>query len=61
MQQGRGGMGSHKHAVSGHRSPSPAYKQQRSREANRLAEEEQAKKPKAKTYASFEELRKDRR
>jgi len=53
-------MGSHKHGTSGHAPRSPAYKQQRTREANRLAEEEKAKKPKAKTYASVKDAMKDR-
>jgi hypothetical protein len=50
MQKGRGGMGSHKHGVSGRAPRSPAYKQQRTREANALADEEAAKKVSAKTY-----------
>lgn len=59
-QQGRGGMGAYKHGTSGRAAPSPAYKQQRTREANHLAEEQKAMKPKAKTYASIKALMKDR-
>lgn len=52
MQQSRGGMGSHKHGTSGHATRSPGYKQMRTREANALADEDRAKKPKPKTYVS---------
>ncbi len=44
MQQGRGGMGSHKHGVSGHATRSPRYRFMQQLEANR----NQLKKPKAK-------------
>lgn len=35
MQQGRGGMGSHKHGISGRGGPSPGTKQWNTRRANR--------------------------
>jgi hypothetical protein len=53
--KGRGGMGSHKHGVSGYAPRSPGYKQQRTREANALADAERAKKQPGKTYASVAE------
>ncbi len=40
MQQGRGGMGSHKHGISGHSGPSPRFKFMRTFEANREREAE---------------------
>lgn len=51
-QQGRGGMGSHKHGVSGNAPRSPAYKQAQTREANRLADEARDKKAKPKVFRS---------
>lgn len=55
MITGRGGMGNHKHGVSGHATRTPGYKMQRTREANRLAEETAAKKPKPKMFSSLSE------
>lgn len=55
MQEGRGGMGSHKHGTSGRAPRSPGYKMMRTREANALAAEERDKKPKSKTYISIAE------
>lgn len=49
-QQGRGGMGSHKHGISGHAPRSPGYKMQRTREANAQASADKAKRPIAVTY-----------
>lgn len=51
-QQGRRGIGNHKHGISGHAPPTPGYKMQRAREANRLAEEEAANRPKPKMFSS---------
>lgn len=36
MQQGRGGMGSHKHGTSGHATRSPRYKFMQQLEANKV-------------------------
>jgi hypothetical protein len=54
-------MGSHKHGVSGRAPRSPGYKQQRTREANALAEETQAKKILARTYSSVADAMKGER
>jgi hypothetical protein len=57
-QVGRGGMGSHKHATSGHSGPSPKAKQNRAREATRDADRRQqraAKKRAADLYPSVSE------
>jgi hypothetical protein len=59
-QQGRGGMGSHKHGTSGHASRTPGYKMQRTREANKLAEEDAAKRPKPKMFQSISDAMKKR-
>jgi hypothetical protein len=55
MQQGRGGMGSHKHAVSGHFTPSPGYKMQRTRETNALQDAERRKRPRPEMFATVAE------
>lgn len=52
---GRGGMGSHKHGVSGHATRSPDYKQAQTREANRLADEANAKRLKPAMFPSLKE------
>ena len=49
-------MGTHKHGVSGHFSPSPGYKMGRARDENRLAEEQRARRPKPETFATMREL-----
>jgi hypothetical protein len=57
MQQGRGGMGSHKHGISGHAAKSPRF-----RLMNKLAAEsgafggEPARRPKRLLFASVREL-----
>jgi hypothetical protein len=53
-QQGRGGMGSHKHGISGHGGPSPKSKLMRALDANR----EEAARPKrrTRTYQSVADL-----
>jgi hypothetical protein len=57
MQQGRGGMGSHKHGVSGRAPRSPRYKlMQKTLEDNRRSTEETKRRLKPKMAASFEEL-----
>jgi hypothetical protein len=61
VQKGRSGMGSHKHGVSGHAPRSPAYKQQRTRETNALADEERKKKVKMKFYPSVSDALKNER
>lgn len=55
MQQGRGGIGSHKHGVSGRAPRSPRYKIMQTLEDNRRREEEK-RRPKPKTVSSFEQL-----
>lgn len=55
MQSGRGGMGSHKHGTSGRAGPAPGAKQDRAREANRLAEEERRKRPRPRMHGSVRE------
>lgn len=52
-QKGRGGMGSHKHGVSGQAPRSPGYKMQRTREANAMADAERAKRPEIPTFRSL--------
>lgn len=61
MIRGKTGMGNHKHAMSGHVGPSPAYKQQRARDANALAEAERAKRPVEPMYPTVAEALKARR
>ena len=56
MQQGRGGMGSHKHGVSGRAPRSPRYKIMQTLEDNRRRQEEK-RRPKPTTVSSFEQLR----
>jgi hypothetical protein len=54
-QFGRGGMGSHKHATSGHSGPSPKAKHNRAREATQDAQQRQkraAKRRAADLYPS---------
>lgn len=55
MQKGRGGMGSHKHFFSGKATRSPRYKQAQTREANKLAEEARAKRPKPKMFPTVQD------
>ena len=55
-QKGRGGMGSHKHAISGTPGMPPGLKQRLAREAN----SKKKKKAKTKMYSSVDELMKDR-
>jgi hypothetical protein len=58
MQMGRGGMGSHKHGISGHVGPSPRTKYMRALEDNRFRES--IKKPRAKLkYESVSEAVRD--
>jgi hypothetical protein len=58
MQTGRGGMGSHKHGISGHAGPSPRAKYMRALEDNRFRES--IKKPRAKLkYNSVSEAVQD--
>ncbi len=56
MQQGRGGIGSHKHYVSGRAPRSPRYKVTQTLEDNRRREEENKRRLKPKMASSFEEL-----
>jgi len=60
MPVGRGGMGSHKHGVSGHNGPSPRQKQNLSRDANREMELEREQKRKRENanpkFGSMQEL-----
>jgi hypothetical protein len=56
MQQGRGGMGSHKHGVSGRAPRSPRYKFMQTLEDNRRRAEETKRRRKPKMAASFDEL-----
>ena len=63
-QSGRGGMGSHKHATSGHSGPSPKSKHNRAREAKREAEQRQkiaAKRRAVDLYPSVSEALTSRR
>lgn len=55
-QKGRGGMGSHKHAISGTLGMPPGLKQQLARDVN----SKKKKKPKQKMYGSVDEQMKDR-
>ncbi len=57
-QTGTKGMGSHKHAISGHATRSPSYKMQRTREDNveKQQLEEKKKKVKSTMFGSFKEL-----
>ena len=57
-QIGRGGMGSHKHATSGHSGPSPKAKHNRARQATQDAQQRQkraAKRRAADLYPSVSE------
>jgi len=54
MHQGRGGMGSHKHGVSGYPTRSPRYKFMQMWRDNK--ERREKKKPKQRFWASFAEL-----
>ena len=56
MQQGRGGMGNHKHAISGHSGPNPKAKFMRALDANRMTEAEKQRKPKNPVYQTIGEL-----
>jgi hypothetical protein len=56
MQQGRGGMGSHKHGVSGRAPRSPRYKFMQTLEDNKRRAEERKRKIKPRMVSSIEEL-----
>jgi hypothetical protein len=56
MQQGRGGMGSHKHGVSGRAPRSPRYKFMQTLEDNRRREEERKRRLKPKMVSALAEL-----
>ena len=56
MQQGRGGMGSHKHYVSGRAPRSPRYKFTQTLDDNKRREEERSRRLKPKMLSSFQEL-----
>ncbi len=58
MHQGRGGMGSHKHGVSGRGGPSPGLKQRLAREQNRRLKEreEVRKRRRSQFYDTVREL-----
>ena len=56
MQQGRGGMGSHKYHVSGRAPRSPRYKFTQALDDNKRREEEPKRRLKPKMVSSFEEL-----
>jgi len=58
MEQGRGGMGSKKHGVSGHPGRSPRFKHNAQIEANKEADNRKAKKP--LPFDSVEECFRDR-
>jgi hypothetical protein len=53
MIRSSGGMGMHKHGVSGRSGPSPKYKLGRVLEANKLTQGEHAKRPKPKMFSSL--------
>lgn len=52
-QQGRAGMGTHKHGTSGRGAPSPRAKLMRALDANERLAADAKKKPKATTYLSL--------
>lgn len=54
MQKGRGGMGTHKHGVSGFPTRSPRYKFMQTWRDNE--ERQKRKKPRQRFWASFKEL-----
>lgn len=54
-QQGRGGIGSHKHGVSGRSGPSPRTKFMTALDANRLADAQRARRPKPQMWPSVRE------
>ena len=54
MHQGRGGMGMHKHGVSGHPTRSPRFRMMTLLAARK--EEKDRKRPRARWYGSFREL-----
>ena len=56
MQQGRGGMGSHKHGVSGHPPRSPRYKLMQTLEDNKRRAEVHKRKPKPRMVSTIEDL-----
>jgi hypothetical protein len=58
MQQGRGGMGSHKHSVSGEPGLPPGLKQSLAREENKRREKISHRQ---RMYGSVPELMRDRR
>ena len=60
MQTGRGGMGSRKHAKSGHAPRSPRYKFIQTLDDNKLREEERAQKLKTRWHATIADALKDR-
>lgn len=55
MQQGRGGMSNHKHAISGHPAKNAKSKFMRTLDANQLAGKERRLRPIPKTYATVRE------
>jgi len=56
MQQGRGGMGSHKHGVSGHAPRSPRYKLRQTLEDNKRRAEACKRKPRSQMVSTVAEL-----
>jgi hypothetical protein len=56
MQQGRGGMGSHKHGVSGRAPRSPRYKLMQTLEDNKRRAEGRNRKLKPRMVPTIEEL-----
>ncbi len=58
MQQGRGGMSSHKHGISGHAGPPPGLKQSLAREENKRREKTSHRQ---RMYESVHELMRERR
>lgn len=58
-QQGRGGMGSHKHGVSGKSGPSPKTKFMTCFDANRLADQKADQRRKPRMWKSIKEALKN--
>jgi hypothetical protein len=56
MLQSRGGMGMHKHGISGHPTRPPGYKLGRTREANAAAAADRARRPVTPMYPTLRDL-----
>ena len=61
MQQGRGGMASHKHHIVGRAGPSRWQKWQWAKADNALRDELTKRRPSNKTYATVAELMRERK